>query len=175
MGDPTVLMIVRLLHLVCGILWVGGVAMITWYLLPAARAVGPGGAAMMREIAEVRKMPVYLALMSALTILSGIGLYWRDSAGFSSPWMHSGPGMTFGIGGALAILGAIVGMGGSSRLGARLGSMINRLHAEGRAPTDAEAATMSGLQSKLATTAWIALLLVIAAAIAMSVARYVGA
>lgn len=168
-------MIFRLVHLVCGILWVGGVAMITWYLLPAVRAVGPSGGAVMRQIAEVRKMPVYLSLMSALTILSGIGLYWRDSAGFSSSWMHSGPGITFGVGGALAILGAIEGMGGSARIGRRLTPLLDRIQKQGGTPTAEDAATLAELQSKLAAASWIALLLLIAAAIAMSVARYVGA
>ncbi|MEP7346421.1 MAG: hypothetical protein ABI877_14215, partial [Gemmatimonadaceae bacterium] len=103
-----VTILLRLLHVVLGILWVGGAFLVAFFLFPAIRASGPGGGVVMREIAGVRKMPVFLAIIAWITVLSGIALYMRNSMG-SNGWPGSRSGITFAIGGILAIIAVLVG------------------------------------------------------------------
>jgi hypothetical protein len=42
--------------------------------------------------------------------IAGFLLYWRDSQGFSSAWMHSSTGIGFGIGAGLALIAFIFGV-----------------------------------------------------------------
>jgi hypothetical protein len=127
----------------------------------------------MEQIAQVRRLPIYMMVMAILAILSGIGLYWRDSGGFQTPWMHSGPGTVFGVGGAFAILAMIIGMAVSSPAGRRLGALGAEIRARGGPPTPAEVAEMQRLQDRVARGSQIVALLLVLATGAMAIARYV--
>jgi hypothetical protein len=106
--SPAVLIVVRLLHVVLGVVWVGAVTLVAFFVVPAIIAAGPAGGAVMRQLAEVRRMSLWLMAASAVTLLSGIGLYWHASNGFRSvQWLGSGPGRTFGLGGVLASAGKL--------------------------------------------------------------------
>jgi len=84
-----------------------------------------------------------------LTVLSGLGLYWRDSAGFVGTWVRSGTALVFSLG-ALLGLGAVgLGMGVAAPVGKRLGVLAAAVQAEG-GPTADEAAEMQRLQPRLA-------------------------
>jgi hypothetical protein len=124
----------------------------------------------MAQLSQVRRMPLYLMGATILTILSGIGLYWRDSAG--GAWTRSGPGFVFGLGGVLGIVGAGIGMAVNSprESGGALGAAAQ---ARGGPPSPDELAEMQRLQARLAgSSRWVAVLLLLATA-AMAVARYV--
>ena len=172
MHGPT-LYLLRVIHIVLGVCWVGAVVFIAVFLVPSVRATGPAGGAIMRELVQERRMSLWLMAAAVLTILSGIGLYWVDSAGFQSAWLGSGPGRAFGLGGVLAVAGAAVGMGVSTPTGRRLAQVAAPIQAERRPPTPEEAAQIAALQQRLnrATNATAGFLLF--AAIAMAVARYV--
>jgi hypothetical protein len=100
------LLLLRLVHIVVGVFWVGAVAFIAFFLLPTIQSVGAAGGAVMQQLTQIRRMPGWLTAAGVLTILAGLLLYWHDSAGFGSvQWMRSGPGVTFGLGAVLAIAG----------------------------------------------------------------------
>jgi hypothetical protein len=165
--------LLRLLHVGVGVFWVGAVLFIAVFLLPTLRAAGPAGGVIMRQLVEGQKMPIWLMAASVITILSGIALYWVDSAGFQSAWLGSGPGRTFGLGGALALVGAAVGMGVNAPAARQLGQLAGALRAESRPPTPEEAARIERLQNRLnRATVAVAVLLALAL-LAMAVARYV--
>jgi hypothetical protein len=166
------LIFLRLLHIVLGIFWVGAVTFVAFVLVPALRESGPAGGAVMQRLMD-RKMTLWLMAASILTVLSGIALYWHDSAGFSSTaWLASGPGRTFGLGAVLAFVGVGIGMGVSSRTGKQLGVLMASIQAAGRPPLPDEAATLARLQERLAKSGAVAATLLLLAAAAMAVARY---
>jgi uncharacterized membrane protein len=167
------LLFLRLVHIVLGVFWVGAVVFIALFLMPSVRAAGPAGGAVMQQIIQTRRLGVWLMAAGVLTVLSGIGLYWHDSAGFTSTaWLGSRQGRVFGLGGILAISAMIVGMAVSSPTGRKLGEMGAQVQASGRPPTPDQAATIQRLQERLGrSTMAVATLLVLAAA-AMAVARY---
>lgn len=166
------LIFLRLLHIVLGVFWVGAVAFVAFMLIPAVRESGPAGGAVMQRLMD-HKMNLWLMAASILTVLSGLALYWHDSAGFSSTaWLASGPGRTFGLGAILAFVGIGVGMGVNSRAAQQLGDLMAKIQGAGRPPSPEETATIQRLQDRLAKGAVIAAVLLLLATAAMAVARY---
>ena len=169
------LILLRLIHIVVGVSWAGAVVFIATFLLPTMRAVGPAAGPVMGHLTQVRKLPLYLMAGVLITVFSGLALYWHDSAGFSSAWMHSGPGKTFGLGAALGIIVAIMGMTINSPTAKKLGALGTVVYASGGPPTAAQAAEIQRLQDRLAGAMKVAAVLIVLATAAMAVARYVPA
>jgi uncharacterized membrane protein len=166
------LYVLRVVHVVVGVCWVGAIVFLAAFLIPSVRAAGPAGGAIMRELMLVRKLSQWLVGAMLLTLLSGIGLYWHDSAGFQSGWLGSGPGRTFGLGGVIAIVASVIGATVNSPTARRLGELAGRLGA-GAPPTPEELATMAALQARLALASKVVAALLLVAALLMAVARYV--
>ncbi|HKT58490.1 MAG TPA: hypothetical protein VJQ46_00475 [Gemmatimonadales bacterium] len=168
----SLLIFLRLLHIVLGVFWVGAVAFIAFMLVPTVRDSGPAGGAVMQRL-MTRGVNLWLMAASILTVLSGLALYWHNSAGFSSTeWLASGPGRTFGLGAVLAFIGIAIGMGVNSRAAKQLGAVMGSVQAAGRPPSPDEAATIERLQDRLAKGGVAAAVLLLLAAAAMAVARY---
>jgi hypothetical protein len=173
MNHPVTVIVLRLIHILGGIFWVGSTVVLARFLLPSLRAVGPSGGAFMREIGQVRKLPVYLNAAAGLTILSGIGLYWRMMSLSNGTWAHSASGMTFGVGAVLAIITAIIGNTVSRPTGQRLGMLGAQVAAGGGQPTAEQRTELEALQEKLRKVTGLLATLLILSAAAMAVARYV--
>jgi len=166
------LYLLRLLHIILGVFWVGAVTFIAFLLVPSLRAAGPAGGAVMEQLIA-RRMPLWLMGAAILTVLSGFGLYWHDSAGFSSStWLASGPARTFGFGAVMAVIAVVVGMAVNSPAASRLGALGARIKAAGRPPSPDELAEIQRLQQRLARASVLQALLLLLAAAAMAVARY---
>ena len=172
MMSTSVVMLLRLIHVVVGMFWVGGAVFIAAFLVPAIRGAGPAGGAVMGQLQD-RKLSVFIMFFAIFTILSGVGLYWNNSAGFSSAWLGSGPGRTFGLGAVFAILTMIIGMTVNSPTAKKLGDLVAAAKAAGGPPSAEVQAEMQRLQVRLGKSAVAAAVLLTCAAAAMSVARYV--
>jgi uncharacterized membrane protein len=171
MHTATQYALLRLIHILAGVLWVGATVFIAVFLMPSLRAVGPAAGPVMEQVARVRRLPIWMMSATILTILSGLTLYGLDSAGFHSAWMHSGPGRVFGLGGVLAILAAVVGMAVNAPAGKRLGALAAEIKVRG-APTPADVAELQSLQARLARATNLTAGLLILATAAMAVARH---
>ena len=173
MLSPSLFIVVRLIHVVVGMVWGGTIVFVAAFLLPTFRAVGPAAAPIMGHLVERKRMPMYLMAGVLLTVLSGLMLYWNDAAGFHSEWMKSGPARTFGAGGVLAIIVAIMGMAINAPTARKLGALGEAVRVEGGPPSAAQVAEMQRLQGRLAGAMKAAAVLVVAAMALMAVARYV--
>jgi uncharacterized membrane protein len=161
MDHPVVLFVLRAIHVVGGILWVGGVVLTTTFLLPAAQAAGPAGQSMMKELMR-RKMTVYLIVVANLTVLAGIALYGMNMSATGGAWGHSPTGIGIGVGAVCGIIAVVIGMSVSS-------PSAKRLAAAGATLSDAERARLIR-RLNLASKAVLTLLAV--AALTMATARY---
>src|SRR3954471_14772866 len=99
MSASTILFLVlRATHVLIAALWIGGVAMTTFYIFPALQescaAAGPVMGALMR-----RKIHVYIASLGGTTILTGFYLYCRFTGGFDAALSGTRAAMVFGTGG----------------------------------------------------------------------------
>ncbi len=163
----------RLIHILAGAFWVGAALFTAFFLMPSLRAVGPAAGPVMEQIGQVRRLPLYMMGAIILTILSGIALYWRDSAGFSGAWMRTGPGIVFSTGALLGIVVAVLGMVIISPATRRLGMLAASMRTGGGPPAPEAVAEMQSLQARTATLTRFASLLLVLATAAMAVARYV--
>ena len=104
------ILILRLIHILSGIMWVGSGMYTSFFLVPA---LSGSPAVMGQVVAGLQRRRVFLVLqiVAAVTILSGLRLLWIDSAGFAESYMATGPGRTFSIGAAAAIVAAVLSFG----------------------------------------------------------------
>ena len=168
------LILFRLIHILFGVFWVGTAIFNAVFLVPALRALGPAGGPVMQEIAGKRKLPVYFFVAGLLTVLSGFGLYWHDSQGFTNGFMRSAGGMTFGIGAVFALIAILLGVFIVTPAAIRAAKLGAEMAAGGKPPTPEQAAEMQRLQATLGQMAGVAAALLTITTIAMAVARYVS-
>ncbi|MBK5186625.1 MAG: hypothetical protein JJD97_00180 [Gemmatimonadaceae bacterium] len=173
MNGTLVFLLARIVHVLVGVTWAGAVIFIGWFLLPATRAVGPVGGSMMQQLVRVQRLPVYLMLLMAVTLLSGLSLYWLDIRAFGMAWVHTGPGRTFSVGATFAIITGLLGMLVNAPTAKKLGALGAAMQASGTQPSPEQAAEMGRLQNRLYRAAQIATVLVLLAVACMGVARYI--
>jgi len=172
MNDFSLILALRLIHIVSGVFWVGSIIFMAWLLTPALRATGAAGGAVIQQLVRAQRLPTYLIAAMLLTVISGLLLFQHDSASFPG-WMRTGTGMTFSAGAVLAIVGAIIGVFFNTPIAKRLSALGASIQAGGRPPTAEQAASLEMLQSRLARLSSIAAVLLILAVAAMAVARYI--
>jgi uncharacterized membrane protein len=159
----------RIVHIVGGILWVGGAALFFLYLEPTINKLGPDAEKFVDEVINKRKVPIYFAAASTLTVIAGIILYWRDFGGIetTSPY-----GLALGIGGLAAL---IAWLGGNLLIPQTLGkvsAIVTEIKAAGGPPSDEQAGRLHAVQSRLRTIGMIDLVLLTLAVVGMASARY---
>ena len=163
----------RLIHILAGVFWAGTAMFTAGFLIPSVRALGPAGGSVMQQIGQVRKLPTYFLTAGILTVLSGTGLYWSASGGFTNEWMRSGPGITFGIGATFGLAAMIVGIFVASPTAKRAGALGAAMASGGKPPSPEQQAEMGRLQAKLGKAATLGAALLVCATAAMAVARYI--
>ena len=165
MDNSIVLFLLRAIHVVGGVLWVGGVVLVTFFLLPATQALGPAAQPVMQFIMGKRKLPVYFMTLGIVTTLAGLLLMMRNVSLTGGAWARSPMGMGISIGAAAAILALIVGMTMSAPAAKRLGPPQ-----PGAAPlTDEQRVTF---MKRLALGGRLTLILLSISALFMATARY---
>lgn len=137
---------VKLLHIFAGVFWIGAAVVVTFFILPAVRAAGPAGGAVMKQLTQQQKLPLSINVAAALTTLCGLLLYWRLTGGLT-PVFGISPfwiGLTFGsLSGIAAYLwGFLV----QSRNAKRLGMLVAQIQGP---PTPEQTEAISKLQKKL--------------------------
>ncbi len=163
--------VLRIIHILGGVFWVGATWMIAGYLLPTARTSAPEGPRFLQKL-FAGNLPIVTSIAGGLNILAGLLLYWRDSGGLQLSWIISGAGLGFTIG-ALAALAAFgLGFGLSRPLAAQLGTLGQQIAKQGKPPTAEQAVELKGLSDRLTQAAvWTAIALGVALFF-MAVARY---
>lgn len=168
------LVVLRIIHVLGGIFWLGSGLFTTFFLMPALGRVGPATAGPVMGALQQRRLFTILPVVALLTILSGLRLFQIASAGFAPAYLASRTGQTFMWSGIAAVaaflLSVLVARPAALRAG-QLGAAIAGLPEGQRAESGAEVERLrrrSGVASIAATS------LLIAAAAGMAVARYVG-
>ena len=166
--------VLRMVHILGGVFWVGGLMFQSLFLMPALANAGPAAGAVMSGLVQ-RKLPVWMPVAGILTLLSGLRLLMIASANFQGAYFSSPVGRTFSIAGGLAILGFIIGMATvrpAMMKAAALGQQM------ASAPDDA---TRSRLGAEMAATRQkgvagnvVVMLLLLLAVLGMASARYMG-
>lgn len=166
------MIVLRLVHVLGGMLWIGVGLYNTFILLPAMVEAGPAVANAVTTGLQKRKVFTLLPAIAGLTILSGIRLMQITSGGFSPEYFASTMGRTFAGGGLAAILALVLGVVIVRPAMMKAGTLAASRAA---APENARAAIDAQIvaaRSAGATWSMVVSLLMLAAAIAMAIARY---
>ncbi len=151
---------VRFLHVLAGAIWVGFAVFSAFFLMPAVLEVGPDGGKVIAAL-ERRGLVAVIPIVVSISILSGLWLYWRYTAGFSPEISRSHAGMAFGTGGAIAIVAAIIGIAVVSRSLAKATALTKQAMAMPESGRAATMATVKALRTRAMNAARIVAVLVI--------------
>ena len=164
------MLVLRLLHIISGVLWVGAGVIMFFFIGPTLGATAEAGQKFAQHLMTRTRFTTVVIVSAFLTVLAGASLYWIDSGGLTSAWMHSGPGLGFGLGAGFGLLGLIFGLmvGNSNMALAKLGSQI-----QGK-PTPEQLAQIGALQKRLSIVSPLNVYSLIIAALLMAIARYLN-
>ncbi len=164
--------VLRILHIVAGVFWVGAAALVTFFLEPVAKELGPAAGPFMGEVTGKRKLPIVISVAAIVNVVAGILLYWEASNGFDPDWIGTGPGIGFTVGGIAAIVGLILGVGFIRPRFARLGAIGAEAQASGGPPSQSQMEEVQRLNHVLKRLGMTVMTLLAIAVVAMAIARY---
>lgn len=165
------LLVLRLVHVIGGIVWVGSAVFMAIFLFPALASAGPAAGQVMGAM-QRRRIFTVLPVVAVLTLLSGVRLMQLTSNGFSAEYFHSPVGRVFAWGGTFAIMAFLIGIFVARPTGLRL-ARLSALPPSGDPVEQQRRDLERGRLQRLATVFGIVnLSLLLAAAAAMATARY---
>lgn len=169
--DP-VMVLLRLLHIVLGVYWAGTLIFTALYLEPSVRAVGSPGGQVMAQLVRRGHLNVMPAV-ALITILAGIELYRRASAGFQAEWIATQQGMMLTLGAFTAIVAFVIGVFVMRATSLRVIALTKAAQDVPEGPgRDSRLAEIQPLRGRITTSVrWVAALLGVSV-VAMAVARY---
>ena len=170
MDGTTTTILLRLIHILAGIFWVGAVFVMAGFLVPTVRETGREGGRFMQHLAQRRRLPVVLSIAMLLTMLSGFAMYARLAASTHGQWASTRPGIGYGVGALAAILAAITGATISGSAARRMAAIGQTAGTAG--PSAEQQAEMGRLQARIGLGSRIMAGLLAIAVGAMAAARY---
>jgi uncharacterized membrane protein len=163
--------LLRLVHILSGVFWVGAALMLTFFISPTVGATQDAGQRFMRHFMNQTRFNLVMWSSALLTTFAGIILYWIDSEGFTSAWMNSGPGIGFGTGAFFALLGLVAGIF-QSRNSNTMAQLGGQIQSQGTPPTSEQAMKLQNLQKALAIGGTLNAIFLILALSGMAIARF---
>ena len=173
-GFSTYMVVFRMVHILAGVVWVGGIFLVVAFLQPSAASIGPAAGPFVQEILGRRRLPVFLLTAGAVTIGAGLLVYWRDwqLTGSLGDWIGSRYGAVLTIGAVVAIVAWFIGLLALKPTIERVLSLAGAL-AKGETPPPPERmAELQRLQARTRQLARLILTLLVFAVLAMASAEY---
>ena len=172
MSDGTIMIVLRVIHIVAGVFWAGTVMVMAWFVLPASQAMGQPGGAFMQQLMFRQRLRVFVGVAMGLTILSGLAMYGWIAMETDGMWARSRMGVTLGVGAVAAIIAGGIGGGVIGRVGQKMATLGAAIQASGAPPTDAQKAELMSYQQRMRSAFRIVAVLLVIAVITMAGARY---
>ena len=170
---PTLMIVLRLLHILAGVFWAGAMLFLAHFLGPALGDAGPAGGAVMMALVK-RKMLTIIPLAAIVTILAGFWMFWIDSEGMQGPWLHSHQARTLSIGALLALIALVIGLAIVRPTQLKILGMMREIGPLPEGPDkQLRLATVAPLRAKAMAAGKAVAGLLSLAVIAMAIARYV--
>lgn len=165
------LLVLRVVHVLGGIFWVGGGLYSALFIVPALAAAGPAMGPVMAEL-QRRRLFTVLPVVAVLTMLSGLRLLWIVSGGFAAAYFSRATGLTYAVSGAASLAGFLIAMV-VARPASMAAGVLQQLLATVAPEARAEATRrLEALKRRAAVGTAAAVWLLVIAALGMAVARY---
>ncbi len=115
--------LLRIIHIVGGVFWVGGTLMMTFFIGPTIGATADAGQKFVQHLMNNLKFSNRMSAAAGLTVLAGVILYGLDARA-GAAWQRSGFAIGLSIGAGFAIIGFIFGIliGRTTKAMAQLGA-----------------------------------------------------
>jgi len=160
--------VLRTVHILGGVFWVGSAVFNGLFLGPAVGATAEAGQKVMAHLVTRARLTGTISAAAGLTVVAGAALYWIDSQGLTSLWTRSGPGAGFGLGALFALAGLAFGlMVGRSM--STLGALASQIAGK---PTPEQLAKIQAAQRQLAYAGPATTVSLVLALLCMATARY---
>jgi hypothetical protein len=167
----TYMVVLRIVHILAGVFWVGAAFTVILFIQPTAREVGPAAGPFMSHLAGSKRLVDFVLGAAGLTVLAGLLMYWRVSDGLDPDWIGSAPGISLTVGALCAIAALAIG-GSIVRPGIMATLAIGReVAASGGGPTPEQAAQMQAIQRRSIAAGKAIVPLLIVAVTGMAAAR----
>jgi uncharacterized membrane protein len=72
----TLMIILRLIHIFAGTFWVGGAALVVFFISPTAKSLGPDGGKVMQGVVGAGGCGVYFPGVGGVSVVSGLGRWF---------------------------------------------------------------------------------------------------
>jgi len=168
----TTMVLLRLIHITCGIFWVGSDLLMLFFVEPAAVALGPTGGAFMQRLTGHTRYAQAMPISSLLTVISGILLLDRVSGGFDREWLSSTSGAVLAFGSLAGILAFFEGMTLVGPTVKRMEKLRQSMAEQGGPPSVEQLEQMARLQARSTHAYYLMILLTLLSIVGMSAARY---
>jgi uncharacterized membrane protein len=161
-------LVLRIVHIVSGVFWVGSSLFTGIFLGPAVSATAEAGQRVLAQLVTKARFATIVSASAGLTVIAGGWLYWIDSQGLTSGWTQSGPGTGFGIGALFALVGLVFG-GMVGRDTSTLGKIATEISGK---PTPEQLGKIVAARKQLAYAGPTSTITLLIALICMATARY---
>jgi uncharacterized membrane protein len=167
---PVELVVLRLIHVLGGIVWVGSTFFSFVWLLPSIIKAGPAGGQVMVNLQKRHFMTV-LPIVAILTILSGVRLMQIVSSGFSGNYFASPMGRGYAISGLIAFVAFLIGMLVARPATVRM-AKLQHSAASDQTSKQMIQTEIKALQSRAAMAGTVVMVMLLLAAAGMAISRY---
>lgn len=164
------LIVLRIIHVVGGIMWVGAAFFMAFFLGPALQSMGPTAGQVMAAM-QKRKFMLVLPIVALLTMLSGLRLLMIASSNFGAGYFQTPMGKTFAGAGLASILAFVIGLVVNRPTMLKMGTLQQSMTSD-PVSKDKIAAEIRKLQQRMVTAGFVVTALLVIAAIGMSIGRY---
>ena len=168
------ILILRVIHIVGGIFWLGSGLFTTFFLIPALGRLGPAAAGPLMGALQQRRLFTILPVVAVLTIVSGTRLLQIVSGGFTPAYIASRTGQTLLWSGVAAVIAFVLSLLVARPAAVRSGQLGASLATLPEAERAARASEAERLRRRSGVASTVAMVLLIGAAVGMAVARYLG-
>jgi len=167
-----VMIVLRLIHIVAGIFWVGTVWYFALFFLPRVKTFEQDTGRIMQTI-SAPPFPAYMSVAAILVALSGLIMYDTASAGFSGAWIATPTGIVLTIAAIFGIVAVLEGLVVSRPASTRMAQLGREVAASGRPPSPEAMQEMQALSAKLERAMYRTAYLVLLTVLGMAIFRYV--
>ncbi len=166
------MVVLRIVHILAGVFWVGAAVSTILFLQPTAREVGPAAGPFMAHLAGKKRLADWVLGAGGLTILAGLLMYWRVSGGLDVDWLTSAQGVSLTIGALCAIAAFSLGLSVVRPTIMAMLAIGREVAASGGPPTPEQGAQLQALQKRGTAVGQVVLPLLVVAVAGMAAARY---
>ena len=167
----TLMIILRTIHILSGVFWVGFAIFNIVFLQPTIRAIGAEGQKTFQYLMRQTKLMTTVYVAATLTTITGIIQYGYVSH-LQTAFLASGWGMVLTLGSVSGIIAWFIAIFMIRNLFNSIGKVGQEIQASSGAPDSELMAKMTGLVSKLGLVGKTALAVMIISTIGMAAARY---